>query len=91
MTFLSRWFGWRAPETISDSLARIEQGQAQIMANLDDLKAGQAKERALIEKLLGLLKAVPAGTFTPDQQAEIDGIFADQAATLAEDTTTPSA
>lgn len=55
---------------------------------LDDIKAGQAKERALIEKLLALVTSVPTGTFTPEQQAEINAIVADQTATLAEDTTT---
>lgn len=60
------------------------------MASLDDLKAGQAAERTLVEKLLALVQGAPAGTFTPEQQAEIDAIAADQAATLAEDTTSGS-
>lgn len=55
------------------------------MSGLDDIKANQAKERTLVEKLLGLIQGTPAGTFTPAQQAEIDAIVADQQATLAED------
>lgn len=54
---------------------------------LDDIRDNQAKEKALIEKLLGMLAALPAGTLTAEQQAEIDAIVADQKATLAEDTT----
>lgn len=57
------------------------------MDGLDDIKANQTKERALVEKLLGLIQSAPAGTFTADQQAEIDAIVADQQATLAEDPT----
>lgn len=87
MNFLHRWFGYRACSTVADSLARIE-GTVDHMDNtLDDIKNNQAKERALIEKLLSLITSAPAGTFTPEQQSEIDGIVADQAATLAEDTT----
>lgn len=87
MNVLHRWFGCRACSTVADSLARIE-GTVRHMDNtLDDIKNNQAKLRALIEKLLGLLTSVPAGTFTAEQQAEINAIVADQQTTLAEDTT----
>ena len=88
MSTLSAWWqAFRARPTIVHSLARIEGKVDGLMAGLDDIRDNQAKEKALIEKLLGLVKSVPAGTFTADQQAEIDAIVADQAATLAEDTT----
>jgi len=70
---------------ISIQLSRIEEGQVRIMSGLDDIKANQTKERALVEKLLGMIQSAPAGTFTPEQQAEIDAIVADQTATLGED------
>lgn len=89
MSLFSRWQAWRAQPVIVHQLARIERQGLQIMAGLDDIKNNQAKEKALIEKLLGLVQAVPAGTFTPEQQAEIDAIVADQESTLAEDTTAP--
>ena len=54
---------------------------------LDDIRDNQAKEKALIEKLLGIIASAQPGAFTPEQQAEIDAIVADQKATLAEDTT----
>lgn len=72
---------------MSFQLARIEEQGKDIMSSLDDIKANQTKERALVEKLIGLIQAAPAGTFTPDQQAEIDQIVADQTATLGEDPT----
>lgn len=86
-----KWFArltWRDTlPAISVQLARIEEQGVLIMAGLDDIKANQTKERALVEKLLGLVTAVPAGTFTPEQQATIDAIVADQTATLGEDPT----
>lgn len=54
---------------------------------LDDIKDNQAKEKALIEKLLGIIASAQPGSFTPEQQAEINAIVASQQATLAEDTT----
>lgn len=83
----TQWRIWRAQPSLAHSLAQIEKGQQNIMASLDDIKANQSKERALIEKLLGLIAGAAPGTFTPDQQAEIDAIVADQTATLAEDPT----
>lgn len=89
---LTRWLIVGALVAIVYSLAHLIEGQAHIMAGLDDIKDNQAKLKALIEKLLGLVKGAPAGTFTTEQQAEIDQIVADQQATLAEDTTaTPGA
>ena len=60
------------------------------MSGLDDIKANQTKERALVERLIALVQSAPAGTFTADQQAEIDAIVADQQATLAEDPAPPA-
>lgn len=85
-SLLTRWLIVGALVAIVSSLARLFKGQVRIMAGLDDIKTNQAAEKALIEKL-GFVKGVPAGTFTADQQAEIDQIVADQQATLAEDTT----
>lgn len=72
---------------IAQHLARIEDKADVIMSSLDDIKANQTKERALVEKLLGLIQAATVGTFNPDQHAEIDAIVADQTATLGEDPT----
>lgn len=88
MTGFTEWLTlYIALAAVCFLLARLHKGQVRIMAGLDDIKTNQAAEKALIEKLLGFVKGVPAGTFTPEQQAEIDAIVADQAATLAEDTT----
>lgn len=98
MTVFARWWPFRRAGRYAlynvawdsrEILLALHRKVDGLMANLDDIKNNQAKEKALIEKLLGLVTAVPAGTFTPEQQAEIDGIVADQQATLAEDTTAP--
>ncbi len=88
MTLLARWRDYR--DVILRALTTLLEGQVQIMATLDDLKAGQTAERALVERLLALIAGAPAGTFTAAQQAEIDAIAADQAATLAEGGPTPT-
>ena len=85
-----RWCGWRARPAISEQLARIEERLTTMANTLDDIKDNQAKEKALIEKLLGIIASAPAGSFPPEAQAEIDAIVADQKATLAEDTTAQS-
>lgn len=91
MTWWSHRGAWRdVLQVMSLQLARIEDKEVEIMSGLDDIKSNQTKERALVEKLIGLVTAVPAGTFTPDQQAEIDAIVADQTATLGEDPTPAS-
>lgn len=56
-----------------------------LMATLNDVKANEEKLHALVDKLLALVQAAQPGTFTPEQQAELDAIAADQAAVLAED------
>lgn len=58
------------------------------MANLKDIADNQQKERALVEKLIAIIKAqVPPGTLSPEDQAIVDSVVTDQATTLAEDPT----
>jgi len=90
MNLFTRWCSTRALDAIAQSLSRIEQQGKAIMSGLDDIKANQTKERALVERLIALVQSAPAGTFTADQQAEIDAIVADQQATLAEDPAPPA-
>ena len=56
-----------------------------LMAKLDDIRDNQTKLHALVDRLIALINSIPPGTLTPEQDAEIDAIAADQAATLAED------
>ena len=91
MQHLSRWLGARAHRATFVNILRILKGQEQIMASLDDIKDDVTKLGALVGRLLAVIGSAPAGTFTPDQQAEIDAIDAAAKATLATDPTPPTA
>lgn len=75
---------------VSFFLALLFKGQRHMDKTLDDIKADVIALGGLVARLLAVVGSVPAGTFTAEQQAEINDIDATAKAALATDPNPPA-